>query len=150
MCPCATDVLYVRDNTVIKPHLVNSPPSSCQILEVPLCPDFELACPRAASEKAKHWYLCSFVKRIRFCSPGCVCGAGQELWVLGEELTHHHFIIWKIPLDYSTSSHIQGAWVDIQCNKGVVMVGDIHDDWEARTWSVLIWPPWEMWEKTHG
>lgn len=83
----------VPHSTVIKPHMVNSPPFSCQILEVPLCPDFELAsCPPVASKKAKHWCVCSCVKRIGFCSPGCICGACQKLRVLGKELTQHHFI----------------------------------------------------------
>ena len=136
LCPCATHVLYIQDNTVIKPHLVNSPPFSCQILEVPLCPDFELACPPVASAKAKHWCVCSCVKTIGLRSPDCVCGACQKLRVPGKELTHRHSIIWRIPLDCSTSSQIQGAWVNVQYNKGVVMVGSIHDHWEARVCSV--------------
>lgn len=64
LCPCATDVLHIWHHPVIKPHLVNAPSSSCQTLEVPLCPDFELACPPACGiSKGQAWYMCSWVKR---------------------------------------------------------------------------------------
>ena len=49
----------------LKPHLMNSPSPPCQTLEVPLCPDFELACPPLASIKAKLFCVCSCVKRAQ-------------------------------------------------------------------------------------
>lgn len=90
VCVC---VPHIRDSTVIKPRLVNSPPFSCQILEVPLCPDVELACPPVASAKAKHWCVYSCVKGIGVCSPSGVCGACRKLRVPGKELTQPHFVI---------------------------------------------------------
>lgn len=75
--PCARDVLYIQDSTVIKPHLVNSPPS-CQTLEVPLCPDFELACPPVASEKAKQWVCVFLYKENRVRQPRL------RLWSMSE------------------------------------------------------------------
>ncbi|EPY73570.1 hypothetical protein CB1_002763002 [Camelus ferus] len=64
------------------------------------------------------------VRQSRLC-PQSMSGS---FGVNGEELTHHHVIIRRIPLDHSTSSQIQGARRNIRCNKGVVTAGNTPDN----------------------
>lgn len=53
MSMCHRCLGYMTQHTAIKPYVVTLSP--CQTLEVPLCPDLELACQPSALTKAKSW-----------------------------------------------------------------------------------------------
>lgn len=53
---------------------------SLPTLKVPLCPDFELACPPSASGKAKSWVWAFLCNKNWAQQSSCVYGACQELW----------------------------------------------------------------------
>ena len=134
--PCATDVWVTRDSTVIKPHLVNSPPLPCQTLEVPLCPDFELACPPLASKKAKRWCVCSCVKRTEFSSPGHVCGACWEaLGLMGRNNTSSCYRL----KDLHWTVQLPATFKEPEWTLGVINVMPVMTTHMLRSQSLLCW-----------
>lgn len=75
-------------------------------------------------------FLCK-ENRVQQSRP-CLWSVLESFGVDGEELTHHHAIVWRIPLDCSTSSHIQGAWMNTWCNKCAASYDNTRANWEAR------------------
>lgn len=101
-----------------KAPLATLPPPPRQTLEVPLCPDFEPVHLPSASEKDQPGCVCSCVKRTGVCSTvGAAC---RELWGAGEELTHPHFIIPRIPPNCRISIQIPGAPGNMPCDNRAV------------------------------